>query len=106
MGVLMIQEWAGDGFPGQWQHAGARTSSLCRDEIDRTAVAAHPSDLAGSTGCRWLMLAAEMAGVASDSWRPSPDPASTGLACLPPIPARTLGAHAGSGRPAPDLTIP
>src|SRR5258708_20764264 len=98
MGVLMIQEWAGDGFPGQWQHAGARTSSLCRDEIDRTAVAAHPSDLAGSTGCRWLMLAAEMAGVASDSWRPSPDPAPTRLACPPRLAARTPRPHPRSLR--------
>jgi len=101
----MIQEWAGDGFPGQWQHAGARTFSLCRDEIDRTAMAAHPSDLAGSTGCRWLMLAAEMAGVASDNGRPSPHPASTGLACLPRIATRTPGVDAGSVRAARDFTI-
>jgi anti-sigma regulatory factor (Ser/Thr protein kinase) len=101
----MIQEWAGDGFPGQWQHAGARTFSLCRDEIDRTAMAAHPSALAGSTGCRWLMLAAEMAGVASDNGRPSPHPASTGLACLPRIATRTLGAHAGSVGAGRDFTI-
>ena len=36
----------------------------CRTEIDRAVMAAHPSQPAGSTGCRWLMPAAEMA-----AWR-------------------------------------
>ncbi len=105
MGDLMIQEYAGDAFPGPWQHAGARTFSPCRDEIDRTATAVHPSHAAGSAGCRWLMLAAEMAGVASGSWRPSPDTASTSWARLPRIATRTLGADAGSVRAARDFAI-
>ena len=100
----MIQERAGDAFPGQWQHADARTSAPCRDG-DQPAMAARPSHLAGSTGCRWLMLAAEMAGAASGNLRPSPDPASTGWACLPRIATRTLGAGAGSVRSARDFTI-
>ena len=45
-------------------------------------MAACRSHLAGSTGCGWLMPAAEMAGLAGASWRPSPDPALTGQACL------------------------
>ena len=47
----------------------------CRTEIDRAVMAAHPSQPAGSTGCDWLMLAAEMAGLAGGSWRSPPDPA-------------------------------
>ncbi len=101
----MTQECAGGAFPGQWQHTSGRTLSLCRDEIDRTTVTARQSDLAGSTGCRWPMLAAEMAGVASGSWRPSPDPASTGWAGLPRIATRTLGADAGSVRAGRDFAI-
>jgi hypothetical protein len=33
----------------------------CRTEVDRAVMASHP---AGGTGCRWLMLAAEMVGLA------------------------------------------
>jgi anti-sigma regulatory factor (Ser/Thr protein kinase) len=95
MGVLMIQEYAGDAFSGQWQHAGARTFSSRRDETDRT----------GWPGSRWLMLAAEMAGLGSVSWRPSPDPVPAGRARLPRIAMRTLGADAGSVRAARDFTI-
>ncbi len=68
-------------------------------------MAAHPSHLEGRTGSRWLMLAAEMAGLASGGWRPLPDPASTGRARLPRIAMRTLGADAGSVRAARDFTI-
>ena len=46
-GVLMIQEYAGDAFPSQRHHAGARTSSSSRDEFDLTAVAVRPSHLEG-----------------------------------------------------------
>ena len=99
----MIQERAGDAFPGQWQYAGARTSP-CLDGIDRTAMAADPSHLADSTGCRWLLLAAEMAGVASD-WRPSPDPAPASWTRLPRTATRTLGTNAGSVRAARDFAI-
>ena len=106
MGVLMIQEYAGDAFPSQWHHAGARTFSSCRDEIDRTAMAAHPSRPEGWAGRRWLMLAAEMAGLANGSWRPSPDPVPAGRARLPRIATRTLGADAGSVRAARDFTSP
>jgi anti-sigma regulatory factor (Ser/Thr protein kinase) len=101
----MIQESGGDAFPDQWRYAGTRTVSPRRDEIDRTATAAYPSDQAGSAGCRWLTLAAEMAGVASGSRRPSPGTASTSWARLPRIATRTLGADAGSVRAARDFAI-
>jgi len=77
----------------------------CRAEVDRAVMAAHPSQPAGGTGCRWLMLAAEMAGLAGGSWRSPPDPALTGWACPPRIATRALGAQAGSVRAARDFTV-
>ena len=101
----MTQEHAGDAFPGQWHQAGARALASCPEETDRTAVAARPPHLGGWACCRWLMLAAEMAGLASGGWRPSPDRGPAGRACLPRIATRTLGADAGSVRAARDFTI-
>ena len=77
----------------------------CRTEIDRAVTAAHPSQPAGSTGCDWLMPAAEMAGLVNGGWRSPPDPALTGWACPPRIAARALGAQAGSVRAARDFTL-
>ncbi len=77
----------------------------CRTEIDRAVMAAHPSRPAGSAGCRWLMPAAEMAGLAGGSWRSPPDPARTGWACPPRIATRTLSAQAGSVRAARYFTL-
>ncbi len=65
---------------------------------------AHRSDLAGRTGCSWLLLAAETAGLAGGSWRPSPAPGPAARACLPRVATRTLGADAGSVRTARDFT--
>ena len=101
----MIQQFAGDAFPSERHHAGARTFSSGRDEIDRTAVAARPSQLEGWAGRRWLMLAAEMAGLANGSGRPAPDPVPAGRVSLPRIATRRLSADAGSVRAARDFTI-
>jgi anti-sigma regulatory factor (Ser/Thr protein kinase) len=68
-------------------------------------MAAHPSYLTGGPGCRWLMLAAEMAGLADGGWPRSPDPAATGRTCRPRIGTLTLGADAGSVRAARDFTV-
>jgi hypothetical protein len=58
-------------------------------QIDRTAMAAYPSHLLASTsGCRWLMLAAQMAGLANGGWRPAPYPPATGRVCPPRSPTR------------------
>jgi hypothetical protein len=65
-------------------------------------MAAYPSR---GTGGRWLMLAAEMAGLTSGSGRPSPDPTAVGWACLPRIATCTPGADAGSVRAARDFTV-
>ena len=77
----------------------------CRTEVDRAVVAAHPSQPAGSTGSRWLMPAAEMAGLVNGSWRSPPDPALTGWACPPRIATRALSAQAGSVRAARYFTL-
>ena len=61
--------------------------------------------LTGDPGYRWLMLAAEMAGLAAGGWPRSPDPADTGRACGPRIATLTLGADAGSVRAARDFTV-
>ena len=66
---------------------------------------AHRSYPAGSAGCRWLMPAAEMAGLASGRWRPSPDPALARWAWRPRIATRALGADPGSVRTARDFTV-
>jgi hypothetical protein len=90
----------------RWGPADPRacTCSFCLcNEIDRTAIAAHPSHRAGRTGCCWLMPAAEMAGLAGGSRRSSPDPALTGWACLPRTATRTFGAEARSVRAARDF---
>ena len=65
-------------------------------------MAAHPSRI---TGGRWLMLAAEMAGLTSGSARLSPDQTAVGWACLPRIATCTPGAGAGSVRAARDFTV-
>jgi anti-sigma regulatory factor (Ser/Thr protein kinase) len=77
----------------------------CHDEIDRTATAARPAQLPGGAGGRWLMLAAEMAGLTSGSGRLSPDATAAGRACLPRIATCTLAAGTGSVRTARDFTI-
>ena len=101
----MIPERAGDAFPGPWQDAGARACFPDRAQNDRTALAARPAHLEGRVGSRWLMLAAEMAGLVSGTRRPSPDPAATAWAFAPRIATRTLGAEAGSVRTARDFTV-
>ena len=73
--------------------------------MDRAATIAHRPHLAGSTGCGWLMPAAEMAGLAGGSWPSPPDPARTGWACPPRIATRALGAQAGSVRAARYFTL-
>jgi len=100
----MIQEYAGEAGPGRWQQAGRRAFSPCRDEVGPTARAAHPSQLEGMIGTRWLTLAAEMAGLTS-GWRPTPDLAPAGPVRLPRVAMRTLGADVGSVRAAREFAV-
>ena len=65
-------------------------------------MAAFPSRGAGG---RWLMLAAEMAGLTSGSRRLSPDPTAVGWARPPRIATCTPAPGAGSVRVARDFTV-
>ena len=69
-------------------------------------MAAYPSHLAGGAGDRWLMRAAEMAGLPGSGGRPPPaDPAPAGRARLPRIATCTPRADAGSVRAARDFSV-
>ena len=96
----MFRKVAGDVFSSPWPNAGARAFSR-RDEAEPMAVAAHLSRLQRRTGKRWLMLAAEMAGLAGGTWPSS----LVGWACLPRVATRTLGADLGSVHTARSYTI-
>jgi hypothetical protein len=68
-------------------------------------MAAHPSHLMAGPGCRWLMLAAEMAGLVNGDRQPAPDAGPAGRARPPRIATCLLGADAGSVRAARDFTV-
>jgi anti-sigma regulatory factor (Ser/Thr protein kinase) len=76
-----------------------------RDEMDLTAMAAYPSYRTAGPGCRWLMLAAEMAGLVNGDRRPAPDAGPAGRARPPRIATRLLGADPGSVRAARDFSV-
>lgn len=85
---------------------GPCTCRLCLSgEIDPPAMAAPWSDPAGSTGCHWLMLTAQMAGLVNDSWLSPPHPARTGREYLPRIAMCALTPEARSARTARDFTL-
>ena len=66
---------------------------------------AHTSQVADGLGRRWLMLAAEMAGLAAGTVPRSPDLATAGWACLPRIATCTPGSGAASVRAARDFAV-
>jgi anti-sigma regulatory factor (Ser/Thr protein kinase) len=68
-------------------------------------MAAHTTHVADGAGRRWLMLAAEMAGLAAAPVPRSPDPAAAGWACLPRIATCTPGGGATSVRAARDFAV-
>ena len=59
----------------------------------------------GGTGCRWLLAAAERAGLASGNARPPPDPAADSWDSLPHIATCTPGTGTGSVRVAREFTL-
>jgi anti-sigma regulatory factor (Ser/Thr protein kinase) len=67
-------------------------------------MAARPAQLPDGTGGRWLMQAADMAGLAGSRGRPPADPAAMGWSGLPRIATCTPGAGAGSVRAARDFS--
>ena len=101
----MIQEYAGEAYPGRWPHAGSRSVRPRGEELDQAVAARHPAQLEGMIGSRWLGLAAEMAGLTTDSSWPSPDPAVRGPVSLPRVATRTLSAEMGSVRAARDFAV-
>ena len=58
-----------------------------------------------STGYRWLILAAEMAGLVNDNWRPAPHPARAARDCPLRTAACALSGQARSVRTARDFTF-
>lgn len=82
--------------------AGIKTPGRSQDWPE--PVAAQTPSMDGDASCRWLMEAAERAGLASSNvWSP-PDPAA-GRGRLPRIATHTLGTSAGSVRAARDFTL-
>jgi Histidine kinase-like ATPase domain len=82
------------------------TGRLClSDEIDQPAMAAQWPDTTDSTGCHWLMLAAQIAGVVNDSWLSPPHPARTGRERPPRIAMCALTPQARSACTARDFTF-
>jgi hypothetical protein len=68
-------------------------------------MAAHTSHLAGGAGGRWLIRAAEMAGLAAGLVPRSPDPVAAGWAGLPRIATCTPGGGAASVRTGRDFAV-
>jgi Histidine kinase-like ATPase domain len=71
----------------------------------RTATASPPAHPGDGTDGRWLMLAAEMAGLTRGGLGPGPDPGRTGRRHPPPFATLTPGTNAGSVRAARDFTL-
>lgn len=106
----MIQRRAEEVFPGQRQRAGARTCLPRHAGTGRTATAGR----AEGSAFRWLMAAAEMAGLAAASWEASSAAAPAAASWeaspaaanwLPRVATRTIGPDAGSVRAARDFTV-
>ncbi len=72
--------------------------------VDR-AQPASPAQPADGTDCRWLMVAAEMAGLTRGNSWPPPDSRPTGEWDLPGLATFTPGTDAGSVRAARDFTL-
>jgi len=102
MGVSMFRKTAGDAFPSPWPPpAGPSDSLLHREEAGRMALLAHLSLLHRRAGSRWLMLAAEMAGLATGS---RPLSAATDWSAMPRIATRAFGSDVGSVHSARSFT--
>jgi hypothetical protein len=86
-------------------NAGLHLRSRGVAQAGRTATAVPPARQAGSTDCRWLMLAAETAGLIPGHGPLSPDACLAGHTGLPRIATRTPGPDAGSVHAARDFTL-
>ena len=86
-------------------NAGPHLRSRGVAQAGRTATAVRPAHQADRTDCRWLILAAETAGLTRGNGRASPDACPAGRSDLPRIATRTPGTGAGSVRAARDFTL-
>jgi anti-sigma regulatory factor (Ser/Thr protein kinase) len=89
-------------FPSSWPQPGSRTFFVRRDEAGRAAAATRTARLQRGSRSRWLMLAAEMAGLAGEN---QPRSAAAGWVAIPRIATRALGADVGSVHAARNFTI-
>jgi len=88
-------------FPSSWPQSGSRNFLVRRDEPEPAALAARASRLQRRSRSRWLMLAAEMAGLASGNQLSA---TATGWAAMPRIATRALGPDVGSVHAARNFT--
>ena len=86
-------------------NAGPHLRSRGVAQPGRTATAVRPAHQADRTDCRWLILAAETAGLTRGNGRASPDACPAGRSDLPRIATRTPGTDAGSVRAARDFAL-
>ena len=90
--ITALRSPPGADLTGQWVAQPAFKASMAL--LLALAAAAHPV----VRERRWLMLAAEMAGLANGSGRSAPDPVRAIRPGLPRVATRTLSADAGSVR--------
>lgn len=97
----MFRKAAEDVFPSPWPPPAGPCGSSRRDEGGRMSTVAHLSLLHRRAGNRWLMLAAEMAGLATGGRTPSAPP---GWAYMPRMATRAFGPDVGSVHAARNFT--
>jgi len=86
-------------------NAGPHLRSRGEAQAGRTATAVRPAHQAGHANPRWLMLAAETAGLIRGNGRASPDACPAGRGDLPRVATCTPGTDAGSVHAARDFAL-
>ncbi len=86
-------------------HAEATSPVVAPAPADAPLCAERPVRAVIGTGCHWLMLAAQMAGLVNDSWLSPPHPARTGRDYPPRTAVCALTPEARSARTARDFTL-
>jgi Histidine kinase-like ATPase domain len=86
-------------------NAGPHLRSRGEAQAGRTATAVRPAHQGGHANPRWLMLAAETAGLIRGNGRASPDACPAGRGDLPRFATCTPGTDAGSVHAARDFAL-
>ena len=86
-------------------NAGPHLRSRGEAQAGRTATAVRPAHQGGHANPRWLMLAAETAGLIRGNGRASPDACPAGRGDLPRVATCTPGTDAGSVHAARDFAL-